>query len=252
MPSPIFITKRGEKMPIYTRDELNAMSREELKQAYKSVRRNLLRNVNKMEKEGATFDMDMRPDIPKKITPGSISKLQQYNDPSYRAKHATIIDKLTGKIQSWTDHIKEKRSQAARAGARKRKNKAKKPNKTPYISIVGNKVRWLYEGVMANVAPSSCSKHEATATKLMWDNLVDSAVSSGNSDALNDYLQEYQSLIMGFLDVMYYESDREEVQIAFSELANYFSVAMDQIYDAIDAAQFQQYSGGWSVYDNNL
>lgn len=239
-------------MARYSREALNAMSQDELKQVYRSVRKNLLRNVNKMEKEGATFDTNMRPDIPKKITAGSIAKLQKYNDPDYRYSHASIKDKISGKIENWKDYQKEKRREAGRKGARHRKDKKNKPNRVHYVSIVDGRVRWLYEGVMANLAPGSCSRHEAMATKQTWLSLKSDATTKGLLNELNDYLQNYSTRILEYLDVMYYESDREEVKIAFSGLADYFGAAMDSIYSAIDVETYQQNSGGWLVYFDDM
>ena len=61
------------------------MSRQsELNAAYRSARSNYLSNLRSMESRGYEFDRNMRPDIPKRITEGSIRRIQNLNQNRYR------------------------------------------------------------------------------------------------------------------------------------------------------------------------
>lgn len=56
----------------------------ELNAVYRQVRSNYLRNIRSMESRGYEFDRDMRPDIPKRITEGSIRRIQKLNQNRYQ------------------------------------------------------------------------------------------------------------------------------------------------------------------------
>lgn len=68
----------------------------ELNALYRSVRSNYLRNIRSMERRGYVFERDMRPSIPKRITEGSIRRLQKLNQGRYN--HAYLIDPNTGEV----------------------------------------------------------------------------------------------------------------------------------------------------------
>lgn len=68
----------------------------ELNAAYRAVRKNYLRNLRSMERRGYVFEGDMRPSIPKRITEGSIRRLQRMNERRY--DHAYYADPETGEV----------------------------------------------------------------------------------------------------------------------------------------------------------
>lgn len=68
----------------------------ELNAAYRAVRSNYLRNIRSMERRGYVFERDMRPSIPKRITEGSIRRLQRLNEGRY--SHAYLVDPNTGEV----------------------------------------------------------------------------------------------------------------------------------------------------------
>lgn len=76
---------------------------------YRAVRKNYLRNIRRMESKGYTFDRDMRPSIPKKITPASIRKIEKLNAKRYDYAHISESDRA------------QKRSEAAKKGWQTRK-----------------------------------------------------------------------------------------------------------------------------------
>lgn len=68
----------------------------ELNAAYRAVRSNYLRNIRSMERRGYVFERGMRPSIPKRITEGSIRRLQRLNEGRY--SHAYLVDPNTGEV----------------------------------------------------------------------------------------------------------------------------------------------------------
>ena len=100
-----------------------ATKQELLNREYGRIRRNYLRNIRRMEQEGLRFSQDMRPKIPKRITKGSIRKLERMNTPEYRyGKVFYIVDPETGEyLGKVKDAKKAKRSLAAKKGWKTRK-----------------------------------------------------------------------------------------------------------------------------------
>ena len=64
----------------------------ELNALYRSVRSNYLRNIRSMENRGYNFDKNPRPAIPKRITEGSIRKLQRLNENRYNNAYIVTED----------------------------------------------------------------------------------------------------------------------------------------------------------------
>lgn len=248
MPSPIFIMKRGEKMPTYSREELNAMSQRELNKAYRTVRRNLLRNVRGMERKGATFDRDMRPDIPKNITAGSVLKLQQMNDAQYRASHATVKDKLTGKEINWQDYEKERRKASARKGARTKKRMKEAQLNIKYIDIVDGYIENAVQnaGVYITDDPNGYERaqREVLEPYEHWKLLMGEALQDENTTkALNKALISMQSKIWDAVYVITHDSSTEIVCSHIWKLNNVIISLMSK-YSAFSAEESQNMRGG--------
>ena len=234
-------------MANYSRDELNAMSRSELKKVYKSARRNLMRNIRSMEKEGAQFDINMRPDIPKKITPGSVMKLQQLNNVDYRASHATVIDPETGKERTWKQYQKDKRSASARKGARTRKRIKEVTLNIKYIEIVDG-----YMEDAVNKAGSGLHKIEQREEALIdilgpyqsWKLLMAEAYQSEESTKmLNKALVAMERSIKECVDDIINASDAGVVYTQTWKLGNAIRGLIGK-YSAMSSDQAQNIRGG--------
>ncbi len=86
---------------------------------YRAVRSNYLRNIRSMEQRGYVFDRDVRPDIPKKITPGSIRRLEKLNKNRY--DHAYLVDPNTGEVLGKGQYARTvERQRAAKKSAKSR------------------------------------------------------------------------------------------------------------------------------------
>ena len=89
----------------------------ELNKAYRAARENYFRNLRSMENRGYNFDRDMRPAIPKRITEGSIRRIEKMNRDRYN--HAYIVTE-TG-IAKGKEAQKIERSLASKRGWKTRK-----------------------------------------------------------------------------------------------------------------------------------
>ena len=204
-------------MPKYSREELNAMSQRELDKAYRTVRRNLLRNVRGMERKGAIFDRDMRPEIPKNITAGSVLKLQQMNDAQYRASHATVKDKLTGKEISWEDYERERRKASARKGARTKSRKKEVKVSLKYVNILDTYIRHTQAGAGSGLKSRALREEakklfrsEVTNT---WERVkAGVAKSDGSFVVLERIIKSAESSIADACQVIIYSSSWEEIE----------------------------------------
>lgn len=92
----------------------------ELNKAYRAARENYLRNLRSLENRGYIFDRDMRPAIPKKITAGSVRRIEKMNQGRYN--HAYLVDPDTGEVLGKGKQAKKiERSLASKRGWKTRK-----------------------------------------------------------------------------------------------------------------------------------
>jgi len=158
-----------------------------LKEEYRRVRNNLIRNMHRMEKRGFFFPDKFLPQTPKKITAKSIAKLQALNKDRY--KKATDFTKKKGTGEALK---KKQASERSKKGARTRKERTNDMGDIYLHNLREHILQHEYENEVA--------------TKQLID-ILDGYIESSTQtkyNAINHIENNYQELIEAVDTVMRY------------------------------------------------
>jgi hypothetical protein len=115
------MAKRNKKTGTKRR---KSQAQQELERQYRRERRRIQDFIRSNKKRGYRFEGELVPAIPKKITAGSVRKLQSITPEFLRTKATAYSEELDA-IISGTEKKKEEQKERARKAARTRKEKKK-------------------------------------------------------------------------------------------------------------------------------
>ena len=107
-------------------------TQKELEKEAKRLLRNIKRRVKSAQKRGYSFSTDYVPNLPKKVTEGTIRRLKKYT-PEYQAKHSVYVSP-TGVEISGTERKKQEYTERSKKAAETRKRHYKEAETRKAIS----------------------------------------------------------------------------------------------------------------------
>lgn len=155
-----------------------------IKEKYKRARRNFLKRYRRMVRKGYTTDIPV-PKIPKRATEGSIRALNRVWE---RMKEKSVyLNRLTGELESYKARERDRRQEAARVGAYKRKvklalesyKKADGSYDLPTMDII----------IISNFRREVIDRYPAVAAPII-ERFLNEAIEKYGSKAVADMLQE--------------------------------------------------------------
>lgn len=177
-----------------------------------------------MEKEGAWFNQPMIPNRPKRITKGSIRKLERMNTQGYRYSRARIKDPKTGQTLKFSTYAKNKRSEASKKGwitHRKKEEPADGERINRLDSIMqefmlgaGGKIpaRQEYLDMIAEI------RSDVMRVYNMWMNMLDETNDPDKYDSLSKSIIAHESEIAYSVEVTIEDSDAYTVSLHIEKI----------------------------------
>lgn len=186
---------------------------------YKKQVKRLKQAIARAEKRGYVFPKDIIPDKPKRITRKTVERLKKIKTAELYAK-AEKLDIETDELISGTEARKQERSEAAKKGAKTRKNKANKPVENqdtyyPTFSVI-DVIRERIIELTRKAKPDIPIEQRKNALLHIFDDTVTSY--SDNITVYELYLKNNEPEIAELLDVITYDSDAEMVSYTFVRL----------------------------------
>ena len=185
-----------------------------LQEEYKRVRRNLLQKVRRAEKRGYIFESEVVPKIPKKITKGSINRLQKISSKLYQK--AEFLDVETGEILTSKEGRKlEKQRSRRKAQERKRKAYTRFPSEAEIVisnfrSDVVTRFPESAEPILSSWLNSVIQEHGENAVAQMLQNAQNSGIVIDAKVAYNEEL-----LLGAIADMLDFLPDIESLDKAY-------------------------------------
>lgn len=179
-----------------------------------------------MEKEGSGFNQPMIPERPKRITRGSIRKLERMNTQEYRYSRGRIKDPDSGRTVKYSTYMKKKRSAAAKKGHRTRQKKS-----TPADGERITRLNDIMEEFMLSAGGKIPARQEYVDTIVevradvmrvynTWDSVVGTAEQEeGGLAALSKALITHEADIANSVEVAIEDSDGDRVALHIEKIA---------------------------------
>lgn len=186
---------------------------------YKNQVKRLKQAVKRAEKRGYIVPDNIIPERPKRITRKSVERLKKVTTKDIYAK-AEKLDIETGELIPGETARKLERSEAAKKGAKTRKNKDNKPAENPdtyypTFSII-DVIRERIIELTRKGKPDIPIEQRKNALLSIFDDTV--TMYSDNISEYELYLKNNEAEIAELLDVITYDSDAEKVSYSFARL----------------------------------
>lgn len=215
---------------------------------------NLRRTLRSMEKKGATLSDEQRAIVetnPSEFKRGEINAKVERQLLGIRKRipqDASYTDPETGRTVSWGEHQKERRSAAARQGARTKKRMKEAQLNLKYIDIVDGYIEHAAQdaGVRITDDPDGYERaqREVLEPYEHWKLLMGEALQERDKTiALNKALIALQSRIWDAVYVITHDSSTEIVCHHIWKLNNVITSLMSK-YSAFSAEESQNMRGG--------
>lgn len=197
-----------------------------LEQEYFKQRRRVQQFVRRATKRGYTFQENIIPKIPQKITQQSVQRLSKLSPEKLYEKSEFIVFE-TGEIVEGRRgrNIERKRSATKRKQRRKRKNDYFPSYDT--VDLVRDRIEQLGDSIVLRTRDDIASvKREDSPyypiehrKNIILEIFDDTRMMYDDDNAYGKYLSENESRIADCLQVIAYHSEQEDVHNAFTELA---------------------------------
>lgn len=229
-----------------------AQTRLELKYAKEQVR--LLDFQKALEAEGYRFTGSALPKAPKKITAGSVRKLQNIT-PEYILKQATFLDDETGRITGGLVHYGKAPAVEFKPPAPKQYGKRKKTAKGAYISkkrkpkkqavprrediVIDN-----FKGLLSEISAENIGVYRKLSARL--DKEIKDFGKAGVARTLEQYPLERVQKAVGAIN--HYGADDPRGVAAYNDLYEMITGEIPELDDMIEMAELAEESEGFTEY----
>lgn len=194
-----------------------------VQEEYKKERRRIQRFIRNAEKRGYQFDFEL-PQVPKKITKASVSRLQKITPKTLYQKAVYGGEATGGEIVSASAGRQAERkasSQKARRTRETRKAEAKINKVYPTVSII-NEITRMIEELPDVKYYGFNNKNIYTSSKQMLISLLndraDVADSAGNLEEYIQYLYDVLPDISVASEIIIYSSEASQVEYSYNRL----------------------------------
>ena len=192
---------------------------------YRKQVKRIKQAIRRAKKRGYIISDNIMPEQPKRITRKSVERLKKITTKDIYAK-SEKLDFETGELIPGETARKLERSEAAKKGAKTRKNKTNKPVENPdtyypTFSIIGV-IRERIIELTREAKPDIPIEQRKNALLSIFDDTV--TMYSDNISVYELYLKNNEPEIADLLDVITYDSDAEMVSYSFVRLGRLLNV----------------------------
>lgn len=206
---------------------------------YQKQRRRLQNAVYRGRKQGYEYPENIIPEMPKRVTKKALETIKAIK-PLDLLKRAEFIDTQTGEVIPALQHREEvKQAKKRIRSERKKHQQTKVPTSyLPTFSVI-DVIHERIENLTRKVGvPFPIIERKNALLRIFEDTIT---LYSGNIAQFEEYLLSNEEVIAYYLNVIQYDSNAEEIQISFAQLARLLNVGELTESQAISVSELVDY-----------
>ena len=195
-----------------------------IREQYLKERRRIQRFIRSATKRGYIIPENILPDIPKRVTRASVSRLKKITPEKIYSK-SQYVSRETGEIKTGKAGRAEERKAASRKAAETRRRKEETSRaKKEYIPRASDIILSNLRETLASFVPSGqmsrFMQENAVNNRNYALGILDDAIKELGEEQLSKNIQKNASQLSRLIEEILYSSDRQKVKFSLVEFYN--------------------------------